>query len=233
MRDKDDGLAAIESDPLQFQVHLLARHRAERTEGLIPGFRALVRRHSPEFGNGRAKRSRAPASVNWRQAAAMLPLAAILALSRPARAEGWIDEGKLGVMYHDIPIGGDHREPGPDINGELLFASPDFLQAIGAPRPHLGGSLNTAGATSYGYFGLTWTLAPWDGPLFFGLGLGGAVHDGDLDKDIPDRKELGSRILFHESVEGGWRISRRFSLSAFLDHMSNADLATHNAGMTN
>src|SRR5580700_9347697 len=179
MRDKDDGLAALEPAPLQFHVHLLARHRAARGEGLI-----------------HRQQQRAPAGVNWRQAAAMLPLAAILALSRPAQAEGWLDEGKLGLMYHDIPIGGDHREPGPDINGELLFASPDFLQAIGAPRPHLGGSLNTAGATSYGYFGLTWTLAPWDGPLFFGLGLGGAVHDGDLDNDIPDRKELGSRILF-------------------------------------
>jgi lipid A 3-O-deacylase len=156
-----------------------------------------------------------------------------LALPRSARAAEWLDEGKLGLLYHDITIGGDHREPGPDVNGELLFVSPELLKAIGSPRPHLGGSVNTAGATSYAYAGLTWTLTPGGGPVFFGLGLGGAVHDGLLNKDIPDRKELGSRALFHESLEAGWRFGGGVSISLFLDHMSNADLARHNAGLTN
>lgn len=159
-------------------------------------------------------------------------LAAILASPTAAGATGWVDEGKLGVIYHDIPVGGDHREPQADVNGELLFVSPDFLGTIGAPRPHLGGSVNTAGATSYAYFGLTWTAAPWDGPIFLGLGLGGAVHDGLLNKESPHRKELGSRVLFHESLESGYRFTESVSLSIFLDHMSDANLTRHNAGMT-
>jgi lipid A 3-O-deacylase len=163
----------------------------------------------------------------------MMLIGAMLALPHAARADGWVDEGKLGLLYHDIPIGGDHREPGPDVNGELLFTSPGFLQAIGSPRPHLGGSVNTKGATSYAYTGLTWTVAPWDGPVFFGLGLGGAVHDGLLNEDVPHRKEFGSRVLFHEYVEGGWRMTKSLSLSVFLDHMSDANLSRHNAGMTN
>jgi len=145
---------------------------------------------------------------------------------------GWLDEAKLGIDAHDITLGGQHREPGVDLNGELLFTSPGLLQAIGHPRPHFGISVNTAGATSYAYFGLTWTATVL-GRAFVAGALGGAVHDGELDAAKPDRKQLGSRILFHEYVEAGYRVTPVVSLSIFLDHMSNADLARHNAGMTN
>ncbi len=155
----------------------------------------------------------------------------LLVCGSAAAQDRWIDEGKLGVLDHDIAIGDPHNEPGVDVNGELLFASPGFLKAIGAPRPHLGGSVNSAGATSYGYFGLTWT---GDFSDFFVAGaLGGAIHDGEINRDQPHRKELGSRILFHEYVELGYRVTAVVSISLFLDHMSNADLARHNGGLTN
>jgi len=144
----------------------------------------------------------------------------------------WVSEAKLGVLDHDVRIGGDHAEPGIDVNGELLFASPGFLRIIGAPRPHLGGSVNTSGATSYAYAGLTWTATLF-GPFYGSLGLGGAVHDGQLDEPVPQRKLFGSRVLFHEYVELGYRMLPAVSVSVFLDHMSNADLARHNAGLTN
>jgi len=35
VRDEDDGLAALEPDALQIQIHLLARHGVERAEGLV------------------------------------------------------------------------------------------------------------------------------------------------------------------------------------------------------
>ena len=150
-----------------------------------------------------------------------------------ARAQAtWVSEAKLGVLDHDIKIGGDHAEPGVDVNGEVLFVAPGFLRAVGAPRPHFGGSVNTAGATSYAYTGLTWT-ASLVGPVYGALGLGGAIHDGQLDEPVPQRKLFGSRVLFHEYVELGFRVLPAVSLSAFLDHMSNADLARHNAGLTN
>ena len=145
---------------------------------------------------------------------------------------GWFDEAKLGVDAHDITLGGQHQEPGADINGELLFTSPSLLSVIGAPRPHFGIAVNTAGATSYAYFGLTWTAAVFERAFISGA-LGGAVHDGEINGEKPNRKQLGSRILFHEYVEAGYRVTPALSLSVFLDHMSNADLARHNAGMTN
>lgn len=159
--------------------------------------------------------------------------AALVTISSAAHAErGWLDEGKLGLDAHDISLGGDHKEPGVDINGELLFVSPALLKVIGAPRPHLGLAVNTSGATSYAYFGLTWTASLFQRTFISG-GLGGAVHDGQLTGTAADRKQLGSRILFHEYVEAGYRITPVLSLSVFLDHMSNANLASHNAGMTN
>ena len=164
-------------------------------------------------------------------AAALFGIAA--ATAPPAHAQsGWLDEAKLGLDAHDIALGGDHREPGADVNGELLFTSPALLRTIGRPRPHLGVAVNTAGATSYAYFGLTWT-APIFERAFISGALGGAVHDGELTGDSPNRKQLGSRILFHEYVEAGFRVTPVLSLSVFLDHMSNANLASHNAGMTN
>jgi lipid A 3-O-deacylase len=123
-------------------------------------------------------------------------------------------------------------EPGADINGELLFTSPAFLRAIGSPRPHVGVAVNTAGATSYAYLGLTWTASIFERAFVSGA-LGGAVHNGEISTERLDRKQLGSRVLFHEYVELGFRVTPVLSLSVFLDHMSNADLARHNAGMTN
>ena len=164
-------------------------------------------------------------------AASLLALAVATAPAAHAQ-NGWLDEAKLGIDAHDITLGGQHQEPGADINGEVLFTSPGLLRAIGRPRPHFGVAVNTAGATSYAYFGLTWT-APVLGRAFVSGALGGAVHDGELNGDVPNRKQLGSRILFHEYVEAGFRVTAVLSLSVFLDHMSNADLARHNAGMTN
>lgn len=164
-------------------------------------------------------------------AAAVLAITAATASAAQAQSR-WLDEAKLGLDAHDIGLGGDHKESGADINGELLFASPPLLNVIGAPRPHLGVAVNTSGATSYAYFGLTWTASLLERTFVSG-GLGGAVHDGQLTGTAQDRKQLGSRILFHEYVEAGYRITPVLSLSVFLDHMSNADLARHNAGMTN
>ena len=69
-----------------------------------------------------------------------------------------VDEFKFGVLAHDIAVFDSHVETGADVNFEMLFTPPDFLGGIGSPRPHLGGSLSTAGNTNTGYFGLTWGI---------------------------------------------------------------------------
>ena len=151
----------------------------------------------------------------------------------------WIDEVKLGVLAHDIHFLGNHVEPGADINVEVLFPSPALLRVLGAPRPHLGVSLNTAGATDYAYVGLTWSGRPWHpllalpAGLFVAGSLGGSVHDGHRNTALPERKSLGSRLLFRESVEAGYQLTRQVSLSVMLAHLSNAGLAPHNPGLTN
>ena len=149
-----------------------------------------------------------------------------------------VDEVKIGALAHDIGFLGRDIEDGAAINIEMLFTPPDLFRYIGSPRPHIGGEINTAGDTNYGYFGLTWGIMliqnlfqPGDG--IFGAGsLGGAVHDGYLTQAPPDRKRLGSRILFRESLELGYQLNPAISVSAILDHISNANLASRNAGIT-
>lgn len=161
------------------------------------------------------------------------------ALSSSAAAQmRVIDEVKIGFLAHDIGLFDEHVEDGVDINFETLFVSPDFLSFIGSPRPQIGGWVNTAGNTNSGYFGLTWGItlvqnlfAPDDG-VFANASLGGAFQDGYTSTAPPGRKAFGSRALFRESLELGYRVSPVVSISAFLDHMSNANLAPQNAGLT-
>jgi lipid A 3-O-deacylase len=68
--------------------------------------------------------------------------------------------------------------------------------------------------------------------IFANGSLGGAVHDGHTTSAPPDRKRLGSTILFRESAEIGYQFTPQVNVSAFLDHISNANLAPRNAGIT-
>ncbi|MGE5477972.1 MAG: acyloxyacyl hydrolase [Bacteroidales bacterium] len=158
-------------------------------------------------------------------------LAALLALSSsPALAE--VDEIRLGLSLHDISFLGHGKEDGVDGVGEVLFQSPGLLEAIWAPRPHVGIAVNSAGDTSQLYAGLTWGYEPVE-RLFVEFSLGGAVHDGKLSGDALDRKQLGSRALFRESLALGWRFDEHNSLMVVFDHESNARLAEHNEGLNN
>ena len=172
-----------------------------------------------------------------RSVAVAAMLVAALPATAPAQTQV-VDEFKFGVLAHDIGLFDKHVESGVDINFEMLFTPPEFFRVIGSPRPHLGGSLNTAGKTNDGYFGLTWgitllqNLFGWGGSVFANGSLGGALQDGFRDSAPPDRKKLGSTALFRESVELGYQLTPNLSISGFVDHMSNANLAPHNAGIT-
>lgn len=149
-----------------------------------------------------------------------------------------VDEIKLGALGHDVGFLGDNIEHGPDINVEMLFTSPDLLAIIGSPRPHIGADINTSGETSDGYAGLTWGVSLIQnlfqpGDYIFAQGsLGGAYQDGFTSPAPHGRKNLGSPVLFRESAEVGYQITPTISISAILDHISNANLANHNAGIT-
>jgi lipid A 3-O-deacylase len=165
----------------------------------------------------------------------------VLAPTRTVAQTQLIDEVKIGALAHDVGFLTHHVESGADLNIETLFVSPDMLSIIGSPRPHIGADINTAGNTSDGYLGLTWgwTLMPslfGGGALFANGSLGGAVQDGftgtQATEPPPGRKLLGSTVLFRESAELGYQITPIVSVSALLDHISNANLAPRNAGIT-
>jgi len=162
-------------------------------------------------------------------AAALLALAPVPAIAD----DGIFSEMKIGAALHDTgPFISQKESEGFDVNVEILFRSPTFLGAILSPRPHLGASVHTAGATSQLYAGLTWTFDLVDG-VFVAASLGGAVHDGKLETTRSDRKALGTRFLFREAIELGIRLgpSQRHSISVGLSHVSNAGISDTNEGM--
>jgi lipid A 3-O-deacylase len=171
--------------------------------------------------------------IRWAIAGLIAQPGAALA-QQPNWAAGLIDEVKIGVQAHDVPglWSGFRLEHGVDINGEILFSPALPFLLGGSIRPALGGTVNTSGDTSRAYLDARWQIeAPFG--LFFGLGLGGAIHDGNLTPSDPDRKALGSRVLFHIPLEIGYRFDSHTSLSLFFDHMSNGNLAKYNEGMDN
>ena len=157
------------------------------------------------------------------------------AAARTDRQVGqFLSEIRIGALVHDRGLFSRHEETGIDANIEFLFASPQFLKIIWAPRPHIGVSTNTEGNTSQLYFGISYEFEFWRS-WFAGFSLGGVIHDGDKAYGIRggDSKELGCRALFRESLEFGYRFRGHHSLSAMIDHISNADICDKNEGLDN
>jgi hypothetical protein len=162
-----------------------------------------------------------------------------IALCTPAGAEPVdlpalfaVSEIKIGAQEHDTPglwSGFNLERAAADANFELLFA-PWAGTFGGYLRPAIGATVNFNGDTSKAYADLRWEIeAPWG--AFFALGLGAAIHDGHLGADAPNAKALGAPVLFHPSVELGYRLDNGLSVSLFADHMSNAFSRRYNEGM--
>ncbi len=142
-----------------------------------------------------------------------------------------IDELKIGALYHDMPglwSGFSSERPAVDANVELLFR-PWAYNFGGRLRPALGGTFSLNGETSKAYADLRWEIEAASG-LFFGFGLGAAVHNGETEL-VAGRKALGFRILFHPTAELGYRFDGANSVSLYFDHMSNGYSRRHNEGL--
>ena len=161
-------------------------------------------------------------------------LAALICIASAgtAAAESLIYELKGGALYHDVPglwSGFRAEKESLDINVEAQL-SPAMNAFFGTIRPAVGASINTAGQTSMGYLDARYTYEAPSG-LFSAIGLGAAIHDGQLHLTDYDRKALGSRVLFHIPLEFGYRFDAHNSVSAYFEHMSNAYTQRNNEGM--
>lgn len=164
---------------------------------------------------------------------AAVAASALVGMNMPAMAgEGPVDEVRLGIYDHNTSLFGSHHETNdPDINAEILFKSPSWLEWAFAPRINLGANINTGGGTSIAYTGLTWDYDFTD--AFFVEGsFGGAIHNGETDTQTASKLNLGCRVMFHENASLGYRITANSSVMLTVDHMSNASLCSSNPGLT-
>jgi len=143
---------------------------------------------------------------------------------------GILSEARIGVLVHDEGPFSRNKEDGVDTNFEFLFTSPDFMKIIWSPRPHIGGTINSAGNTSQAYIGATWEWDFWK-DFFFNFSLGGAYHTGEKETSDPKKKSLGCSVLFRESLNLGYRITGPHSIMFHFDHISNAKLCSTNEGL--
>jgi hypothetical protein len=163
---------------------------------------------------------------------AICAVAIALIAADAALADGILQELKFGVLAHDVPDlwSGFRAEPASvSLNFEALF-TPSVAFLGGTVRPALGASINTEGETSNVYLDARWQYEFQSG-FYLGLGVGGTVHDGQLELKDWDQKALGSRVLFHIPLELGYRFDAHNSLSAYFEHMSNAYTVDPNEGL--
>lgn len=152
--------------------------------------------------------------------------------SEASDGKSWVHELRIGVLDHDTDNlwSGFSRESGIDLNAELVF-TPSYELWHGHVRPNLGLSVNTEGDTSKVYAGAVWQYL-WKNGFILDFGAGLAVHDGETDNsEAIDRKELGSRVLLHISLELGYALSAHSRIFLMFDHISNGYTNDPNEGL--
>ncbi len=161
---------------------------------------------------------------------------------------GELEEARFNVMVHDVNLTGNGaggKEGGADIQGELVFSSPDFLSWAGSPRPYLNGSLNTSGKTNFGGFGLNWQH-DFTSAIYGELGIGLVIHDGivRLPTILHDPRRLrldatrlilGSRVLFRPTFVLGLHLNEKWDAALVFEHLSHGQILAsgRNEGLDN
>ena len=138
-----------------------------------------------------------------------------------------------GILAHGVTAVSQagFEERGVTFNGEIDFVP--FLKVLGGSiYPEIGADLTTAGGTSYVYADLKYEIMG-PGNSFFGIGLGGAVHDRYLNATSSYHNALGSRVLFHIPLEAGLAFADHYRVSVYFEHVSNGYLASPNEGLDN
>ncbi|MEH6469701.1 MAG: acyloxyacyl hydrolase [Halopseudomonas sp.] len=159
----------------------------------------------------------------------------LINLSNAAMADAGSDEKhfhlRVGALAHSVGPLSDGDESGADINLELMFPrNPQTHHYWG--RMITGTNLNLNHETSQIYIARAWQLGlPVSLVLEYQFGF--SIHNGELDSADSDRRQLGSRLLFRNALELGWRWDSN-RISVIYDHASNAGLLEErNQGIDN
>lgn len=177
----------------------------------------------------------------------LLALGAMMLGSGMASA-GLVEEARIGVMDHNICIANcknADKEDGPNVNAELVFASPDFLDWALSPRPYAMVSINTAGNTNFGGVGLQWDFNVTD-KFSIEPGLGYVLHDGEVNNPYANGTPeaaafaeenllLGSEDLFRTSLAFTWQFSEKWGAQFLYEHLSHGQIigSGRNQGVDN
>ncbi len=160
---------------------------------------------------------------------------AAMALAPSARAG--IDEVHVGVMAHNICVTdckNADKEDGPNVELQVSFDSPGFLDWAGSPRPYLMVSANTQGDTSFGGLGLEWHWEFADG-WAIEPGFGYIVHDGATNNPFANGTPeaaafaeenvlLGSKDLFRTSLGLSRDLPGPWEAELFFEHLSHGQI---------
>lgn len=143
-----------------------------------------------------------------------------------------LTEIRIGILSHDIDNlwSGSKKEGGVDFSAEVNSKNSSISFLSGIVYPNFGVSINNEGHTSTLYVGFLWNR-DISSNFFFDLGVGLAIHNGQLKSTTDDAKALGSRILFRIPIEIGYRLDSRHSVYLSFAHISNAYLASPNEGL--
>lgn len=155
----------------------------------------------------------------------------------PSVAHAGVDQVHVGVMAHNICVANcknADKEDGPNVEFQVSFDSPEFLNWALSPQPYLMASVNSAGDTSFGGFGLEWR---WDFAEGWALepGLGYIVHDGELENPYangtPEAAEFaenhvqfGSRDLFRTSLALTRDLPGPWEVQVLYEHLSHGQI---------
>ncbi len=177
-------------------------------------------------------------------AAGIAAFGAMIALAPQAQAG--INEIHVGVMQHNICVTdckNADKEGGPNVEFQVSFDSPDFLDWAGSPQPYVIASVNTAGDTSFAGVGLEWR---WEFAEGWAIepGVGYVFHDGATENRFPggspqaaefaeDHLLLGSPDLFRTSIGLTRDFEGPLEAQVFFEHLSHGNIIGdgHNQGV--
>ncbi len=145
-------------------------------------------------------------------------------------AARWEVRAGAGV-YDEGPFTTDTFK-GTTVNFEVLAPSPDWLSAIGSPRPYLGADIALSDDPIQAvYAGLNWE-AYLTGRFYLGFSAGGAIlSDDQVANAAGEVRDLGAPVLFHLQASAGFDFTPDIGAQVYLNHFSNAFLVDQNDGL--